>query len=51
MNNQTLENNQNNRGQTSKTDLENEIRSTWLGIVNMFQDKAICFIEFASGDL
>jgi hypothetical protein len=28
---QTFENNETNRGQTSKTDLENEIRSTWLG--------------------
>ncbi len=31
MNNQTLENNENNRGCQSKTDLESEIRSTWLG--------------------
>ena len=29
---QTFENNEINRGQTSKTDLENEIRSTWLGV-------------------
>jgi hypothetical protein len=28
---QTFENNEINRGQTSKTNLENEIRSTWLG--------------------
>ena len=28
---QTFENDEINRGQTSKTDLENEIRSTWLG--------------------
>lgn len=32
MNNQTLENNENNRGGQSKTDLESEIRSTWLGV-------------------
>jgi len=31
MNNQTLENEQNNRDRQSKKDLENEIRSTWLG--------------------
>jgi hypothetical protein len=30
MNNQTLENEQNNRVQENKKDLENEIRSTWL---------------------
>ncbi len=29
---QTLENNEVNRGQQNKTDLENEIRSTWLGM-------------------
>lgn len=32
MNNQTLENTQNHRGQTSKTNLENELRSSWLGV-------------------
>lgn len=32
MNNQTLENDQNNRGETKKTNLENKIRSTWLGM-------------------
>jgi hypothetical protein len=31
MNNQTLNNEQNDRGQQSKKDLENELRSTWLG--------------------
>ena len=29
--NQTFENDENNRGQKCKKDLENEIRSTWLG--------------------
>ncbi len=31
MTNQTFENDENNRGETKRTDLENEIRSTWLG--------------------
>ncbi len=30
--NQTFENDKNNRDETKRTDLENEIRSTWLGI-------------------
>lgn len=32
MTNQTFENDENNRGETKRTDLENEIRSTWLGM-------------------
>jgi hypothetical protein len=31
MNNQTTENNQDNRDETKKTNLENKIRSSWLG--------------------
>ncbi len=30
MNNQTIKNDENNRGEKNKKDLENEIRSTWL---------------------
>ena len=31
MNNQTTNNDQNNRGENKKTNLENELRSSWLG--------------------
>lgn len=31
MNNQTSQNEEENRGQTNRTDLDEEIRSTWLG--------------------
>ena len=36
---QTFENDENNRGQIKRKNLKNEIRSTWLGLVDMFQDK------------
>ena len=36
---QTFENDENNRVQIKRKNLKNEIRSTWLGLVDMFQDK------------
>ena len=36
---QTFENDVNNRGQTKRKNLKNEIRSTWLGLVDVFQEE------------
>lgn len=35
---QTLENDKNNRGQIKRKNLKNEIRSAWLGLMDVFQE-------------
>ena len=42
---QTFENDENNSGQIKRKNLKNEIRSTWLGMVDVFQEEITSMLE------